>query len=201
MIQSPASSSFQSTRPLRSATSPRRTCGQGRRSFNPRAPCGARLKTHAFVKSLSMFQSTRPLRSATYASMPRCIVFGVSIHAPLAERNAPWHIKAVHEQRFNPRAPCGARHTGRKRTNQGGSVSIHAPLAERDCLRSIDIYCPRRFNPRAPCGARLEMSNTAPIDFSFNPRASCGARPYWTTRWARTTGFQSTRPLRSATGD
>ena len=58
------------------------------RSFNPRAPCGARPKSHAYANNSILFQSTRPVRGATW-----CVGFGVR-----------W-LKG-----FNPRAPCGARH-------------------------------------------------------------------------------------------
>ena len=57
-------------------------------------------------------------------------------------------------ERFNPRAPCGARrdlHGGRSVHDR---ISTHAPLAGRDlelCSIWLGILY---FNPRAPCGAR-----------------------------------------------
>ena len=125
--------------------------------FNPRAPCGARRTLPIMPIPFVTFQSTRPLRGATdwcYHSITR---HTISIHAPLAGRDAwpsstpPLHIN------FNPRAPCGARHFQRSRcrlvsqfqstrplrgaTAPGGphqrifKISIHAPLAGRDCSR------------------------------------------------------------------
>ena len=80
---------------------------------------------------------------------------------------------------FNPRAPCGAR-----------------PPDWRDYARDTD------FNPRAPCGARLCWDNAiavgAPISI-LAPRAGrdqcyCFTRPYSRL-------FQSSRPVRGATGE
>ena len=100
---------FQSTRPVRGATlprlavtlrgygfNPRAPCGARLRKedlcsstscFNPRAPCGARRRLAGRVREHEEFQSTRPVRGATCRSTAR----------------AAWTC-------FNPRAPCGARH-------------------------------------------------------------------------------------------
>ena len=57
------------------------------------------------------------------------------------------------------------------------------------------------FNPRAPCGARRgTRSHRSGSDTGFNPRAPCGARPasaFSPSTWLL---FQSTRPVRGATG-
>ena len=56
------------------------------------------------------------------------------------------------------------------------------------------------FNPRAPCGARLRHSNGRFTPVYFNPRAPCGARLPKQGRSAKCLRFQSTRPVRGATG-
>ena len=78
---------------------------------------------------------------------------------------------------FNPRTPCGVRHTGtggfllrtkfqsthslRSATPPAFSkiilspVSIHALLAECDPRWAGTDHCMPRFNPRTPCGVRL----------------------------------------------
>ena len=57
-------------------------------------------------------------------------------------------------ERFNPRAPCGARRVVPQERVVFIRISTHAPLVGRDenGNRIIDeeVY----FNPRAPCGAR-----------------------------------------------
>ena len=81
----------------------------------------------------------------------------------------------------------------------------------------------RYFNPRAPCGARLNQNNVRNFAAYFNPRAPCGARRFRRFCWrygrpisihaphagrdssmlstaATVERFQSTRPMRGATG-
>ena len=125
-------SKFQSTRPLRGATtagtntgSPipisihaplagRDRQGEDQRSprlyFNPRAPCGARRGGFPAASSLQRFQSTRPLRGATAQASQFSAVQEISIHAPLAGRDTVFADKK----------------------SVGFSISIHAPLAGRD---------------------------------------------------------------------
>ena len=190
---------FQSTRPVRGATArhgpPRSLAG----CFNPRAPCGARLKLYPPTDETTVFQSTRPVRGATYDALAKKQAQKVSIHAPRAGRDATqalaWAMVTV--------------------------VSIHAPRAGRDNLRAIGVRVKdafqstrpvrgatrasagpttsRRFNPRAPCGARLiyrvKQNKCSGVSIHapragrdarrrrpprgprcFNPRAPCGAR-------------------------
>ena len=82
-------------------------------------------------------------------------------------------------ERFNPRAPCGARPFlvgdvfpfmifqptrplrgatifGRRRFSVY-DISTHAPLAGRDFMCSYILTKINNFNPRAPCGARLAV--------------------------------------------
>ena len=131
-LKSLAISAFQSTRPVRGATEVAKTAGIrdevsihapragrdlgarrapfGRRRFNPRAPCGARLcagmatngdgkfqstrpvrgATTSAVTGIhvAMFQSTRPVRGATFLFVYVLINHLVSIHAPRAGRDA-----------------------------------------------------------------------------------------------------------------
>ena len=128
---------FQSTRPMRGATTPksrmicrdrisihaphagRDIAGWNKNTkgehFNPRAPCGARRRAGPVPRPFILFQSTRPMRGATVASS---IILAFIID-------------------FNPRAPCGARpHSMNVQNN-----SMH-------------------FNPRAPCGARPTAAAT-----------------------------------------
>ena len=73
-----------------------------------------------------------PLAGRDAASGVDHLLTHISIHAPLAGRDMKWHGRAAAKAYFNPRAPCGAR-----RRNGG-------------CVLQL-----RNFNPRAPCGARL----------------------------------------------
>ena len=126
-----ASTPFQSTRPLRGATARflQSRCAKG--YFNPRAPCGARPVQYAYQGFAKQFQSTRPLRGATDAAHQIQDILRISIHAPLAGRDSYTDASNYNILDFNPRAPCGARHT-----------------------RRASRACALHFNPRAPCGAR-----------------------------------------------
>ena len=79
--------SFQSTRPVRGATSGCPAWYSSAWHFNPRAPCGARRAMTRTGTPSAGFQSTRPVRGAT--SMTNGDVLGaiISIHAPRAGRD------------------------------------------------------------------------------------------------------------------
>ena len=117
-----------------------------------------------------------------------------------AETSFLWRDTAMRiRERFNPRAPCGARQ------HCSGYTLLSCPFQPtrpvRGATRLLCRAVPRlpNFNPRAPCGARLRcgdslgyvlsISTHAPLagrDAScrnnptsppyFNPRAPCGAR-------------------------
>ena len=167
---------FQSTRPLRGATPWCGTLPPGNIYFNPRAPCGARLLTVMLSTSGCVFQSTRPLRGATPTAGAQRQGTGISIHAPLAGRD---------KERFITAGPPEFQST--------------RPLRGATCISACGRPGGKHFNPRAPCGARpgktVQVSVAASISIhaplagrdlslcalpsstrNFNPRAPCGAR-------------------------
>ena len=81
-------------------------------SFNPRAPCGARLRNWGTT------DDPNP----------------VSIHAPRVGRDWWYMLYDDAYARFNPRAPCGARHEADEDGFIPVYVSIHAPRVGRDLL-------------------------------------------------------------------
>ena len=65
----------------------------------------------------------------------------ISIHAPLAGRDAaPTRLRSE-ALYFNPRAPCGARPARRRSRRRARGISIHAPLAGRDWIED-DAHVP-----------------------------------------------------------
>ena len=58
----------------------------------------------------------------------------------------------------------------------------------------------RYFNPRTPCGVRRKHHENEPCASNFNPRTPCGVRPPARRRAGGMWRFQSTHPLRGATG-
>ena len=169
---------FQSTRPIRGATSlpsgrklyyvisihaphTGRDCGARQRGslrghFNPRAPYGAR----------------RPSRC-------RCL----------------------HRGYFNPRAPYGARHTKNVLSLYSSSISIHAPHTGRDGAKHNYYICSNKFQSTRPIrGATWPTRPYAPHSTAFQ-----STRPIRGATGAETLQdylhlFQSTRPIRGATG-
>ena len=139
---------FQSTHPLRGAT-----------------PICAEILT------IIKFQSTHPLRGATLRPAPRGSNGLISIHAPLAGCDGhngmnDWLDKiSIHaplagcdpcttrreitRRYFNPRTPCGVRHSTMAHMREKWRISIHAPLAGCDMpngngwfLDIISIHAP-----------------------------------------------------------
>ena len=100
--------SFQSTRPLRGATQTyHQPINIG--TFQSTRPLrGATAKQLCEVVALG-FQSTRPLRGATGDQGVALERAAISIHAPLAGRDARASAPRSPRPDFNPRAPCGAR--------------------------------------------------------------------------------------------
>ena len=168
---------FQSTRPMRGATSlsnrnawansaisihaPRAGRDSSRRgrvcislNFNPRAPCGARLLIVPQIRSPVYFN-------------PR---------APCGARPDTWR-SSTPRRKFQSTRPVRGATVSATVTADQINISIHAPRAGRDGLRPGGGPHRNDFNPRAPCGAR-QMKICYPVPFqNFNPRAPCGARP------------------------
>ena len=79
------------------------------RSFNPRAPCGARRVATSVCDVSMLFQSTRPVWGATRSYLRLLLPILVSIHAPRVGRDNFVSSSSPVFSCFNPRAPCGAR--------------------------------------------------------------------------------------------
>ena len=169
---------FQSTRPLRGAT----TAGTMRSSttsyFNPRAPCGARRSDCVIYQRFANISIHAPLAGRDQELIHRAVCLYISIHAPLAGRDTVRPLLTIHTQYFNPRAPCGARPSVPAKSFLPFVISIHAPLAGRDCLASTEFNVHDLFQSTRP----LRGATSASMP-SLSSRAV----------------FQSTRPLRGAT--
>ena len=144
--------------------------------FNPRSPCGERLRLTTKHFSFFVFQSTLPVWGATAAPFLRHHKPAISIHAPRVGSDCRGSVLAavfcisIHAPRvgsdqrspttrpptpnFNPRSPCGERRGGGYRRGCGNAISIHAPRVGSD-QRSPTTRPPTpNFNPRSPCGER-----------------------------------------------
>ena len=191
------------------------------RYFNPRLPCGRRLRHLGDNRRDPRFQSPPPMREATF----RCSRFASHLN-------------------FNPRLPCGRRQEIRNLAFYAGKISIPASHAGGDQLdRTInDKFCisipashaggdpessismpisiisipashaggdgkgqlaicsVQHFNPRLPCGRRPGASVTFDtVLLNFNPRLPCGRRRSLVNTMYDRSSFQSPPPMREAT--
>ncbi len=84
---------------------------------------------------------------------------------------------------------------------RGEIISIHAPLAGSDVGAPWRRTHAADFNPRSPCGERPNPAPTrACYGSDFNPRSPCGERQVHYRFRPGLYRFQSTLPLRGATG-
>ena len=193
---------FQSTHPLRGATHRHGIQGADAHTFQSTHPLRGATRMIGYPAIDDIFQSTHPLRGATIEAYVYACAMHISIHAPLAGCDSP-------------NTPL---------TNvQSEEISIHAPLAGCDSCAQGDNRRKHHFNPRTPCGVRRPPGNRRAERRNFNPRTPCGVRPLRDPRWlvhsgdfnprtpcgvrpacrrcwSSTARFQSTHPLRGATG-
>ena len=132
---------FQSTRPVWGATSHTYGMRGGKKNFNPRAPCGARLWFHSHKSRGRYFNPRAPCGARRRSATVSWASINISIHAPRVGRDhAPPAQRRRQElfqstrpvwgatfdagrlapliRKFNPRAPCGARHESDKKGDQ-----------------------------------------------------------------------------------
>ena len=193
--------SFQPTRPLRDATAVIDCQIRRKADFNPRVPCGTRLRLKIVNTAEKLFQPTRPLRDATthVRSPPRT------------------------DRYFNPRVPCGTRQSSVPPADGRVEISTHASLAGRDdnYLKLGDnetVFQPTRPLRDATKGtpaqvARMLISTHASLagrdanrqgfagfEICISTHASLAGRDRYRCCGAASHAlFQPTRPLRDAT--
>ena len=213
---------------------PRTPCGvrlrvtpQGvavRPDFNPRTPCGVRrdgrtvgrikngqISIHAplagcdvygeaLKKAIRIFQSTHPLRGATLPSKYWfCWQIFQSTH-PLRGATYNSGSRPALRGNFNPRTPCGVRHSNRAFPAARPAFQSTHPLRGATASQKTIQRLTAHFNPRTPCGVRLHHPQPQPNRRYFNPRTPCGVRLVdESTETMERTQFQSTHPLRGAT--
>ena len=215
------SSIFQSTHPLRGATTDMRLPQQHLLDFNPRTPCGVRLCQWCKNSDADKFQSTHPLRGATIALAQRKQAEAISIHAPLAGCDLRKPQPRKPQPNFNPRTPCGVRrvrcsatrrrtifqstHPLRGATPSEELQTLPTAFQSTHPLRGATKSEPNTFtwgviSIHAPlAGCDLAVSRSSRRAANFNPRTPCGVRPESGNRRRQWEEFQSTHPLRGAT--
>ena len=126
--------------------------------FNPRAPCGARLRSCAGSTNLPYFNPRTPCGARLGLVSKTVITAEISIHAPLAGCDPPLTPqRGRRAPKFQSTHPLrGATLMSVTQPRRPAFQSTH-PLrgATRDCGRIIVIG--RHFNPRTPCGVRQQI--------------------------------------------
>ena len=194
---------FQSTRPIRGATSSIRAGDSGPGYFNPRAPYGARPhdRSNLIERSNISIHAPHTGRDPPFRSI--VLYFGkISIHAPHTGRDHRFTRDAYTALLFQSTRPIRGATTYMKAVGTRELISIHAPHTGRDCEILFVTVIALYFNPRAPYGARPTIpKHCSLLRQDFNPRAPYGARrPFGRSVYQRYK-FQSTRPIRGATED
>ena len=152
-------------------------------------------------KYVKIFQSTHPVRGATphHGFLWRGCV--ISIHAPRAGCDNPLCDLLIEHVVFQSTHPVRGATQLREYRRCRGNISIHAPRA--GCDRNGGRFSGIRynFNPRTPCGVRRGRywRRSYQIDY-FNPRTPCGVRLLIYQVKDGCCTFQSTHPVRGATG-
>ena len=136
--------SFQSTHPLRGATSVTRVVPPVGRNFNPRTPCGVRQLVHASLGQAVDFNPRTPCGVRLYRSHGRNRDVYFNPRTPCGVRPDVFLRPGDGDKHFNPRTPCGVRQVTMSKKANLTEISIHAPLAGCDqgavpVLRGGDI--------------------------------------------------------------
>ena len=148
---------------------------------------------------MSIFQSTHPLRGATCGFSVVCVSASISIHAPLAGCDSSNRPRTKDNRNFNPRTPCGVRHSiGLPTSHEKPFQSTH-PLRGATGRWCKSASSQGNFNPRTPCGVRLTIIFGAPGSGKFQSTHPLRGATRQKQTGKRQEAFQSTHPLRGAT--
>ena len=142
---------FQSTRPVRDATSP----------WNILPPP-------------IEFQSTRPVRDATRPGLSNTLEFDVSIHASRAGRDSSKGSLSLFSEMFQSTRPVrDATPASAPSCCTSSTFQSTRPVRDATWNRTATSRCTGGFNPRVPCGTRpsktlrmrlrVEFQSTRPV--------------------------------------
>ena len=148
----PHSSIFQSTLPLRGATSRLLRSIRVPKYFNPHSPCGER---------------RHRTRSTTHLL--------ISIHTPLAGSDAMPELFVRDRLRISIHTPLAGSDTGAVESIEIQGISIHTPLAGSDGSTAPCVARRKYFNPHSPCGERLLPCVADGMRTYFNPHSLAGS--------------------------
>ena len=137
--------------------------------FNPRSPCGERPGLSQARTSLRQFQPTLPLWGATTLVNATIQGLRISTHAPPVGSDLLSSLRPGHSANFNPRSPCGERHTFVANLQQVAKFQPTLPLWGATMRADINSFKHPDFNPRSPCGERPRIFDTSTPSHTFQP--------------------------------
>ena len=140
---------------------PGRTVRESALHFNPRSPCGERLRRKWKPATYDPFQSTLPVWGATTPPRPQRQSLQFQSTLPVWGATAPMSSPGDLAKNFNPRSPCGERQLCTKMGVTAHRFQSTLPVwGATDVLRDhiqrceISIHAPRVGSD--PCGAAQE---------------------------------------------
>ena len=124
---------FQSTLPMRGATSPYFSSYSSCEIFQSTLPMRGATRYTIAVSRPYKFQSTLPMRGATEVRAFEQYCRGISIHTPHAGSDYRIKLSRCSIMNFNPHSPCGERHKYTyNRYSIVNNISIHTLHAGSD---------------------------------------------------------------------
>ena len=163
---------------------------------------GATTRVSWRLQHWQAFQSTPPVRGATFLDNSRGTRSKISIHAPRAGGDVTGIVGSAGWLLFQSTPPVrGATKSAYRLDGAAGNFNPRPPCGGRQ-ICSLFRASGLHFNPRPPCGGRPQrFARNVRGKNDFNPRPPCGGRPpRRRVRNGRCRGFQSTPPVRGATG-
>ena len=151
-----SASMFQSTPPVRGATTRSGKLANPYVCFNPRPPCGERPSLCSLSRLLLPVSIHAPRAGSDQSGLIHRSKWQVSIHAPRAGSDGWSGNKCGGNAVVSIHAPRAGSDLGSETVHYTLDVSIHAPRAGSDRSMAADSDSGNNcFNPHPPCGERL----------------------------------------------
>ena len=169
--------------------------------FNPHSPCGERPDTTDHCQhTLTNFNPHSPCGERPTHDRHIKADLLISIHTPHAGSDIFKHIFHKPQRYFNPHSPCGERPGQSFIPLFRIQFQSTLPMRGATAAQNQSVIVPQDFNPHSPCGERQDRAAGILSQSHFNPHSPCGERPKTPVPYFKFAIFQSTLPMRGATG-
>ena len=124
-------------------------------NFNPRVPCGTRLRTVKRYCLRAYFNPRVPCGTRLNTIFRNILdIFNFNPRVPCGTRRRAPLRPRLRSPHFNPRVPCGTRLVCVFFGLPGCGISIHGSRVGPDVVYRYYKCAVKNFNPRVPCGTR-----------------------------------------------